>query len=87
MPEFNKLNPDMANDKYNTELGIYQPNCGLENVKFAYGHDEYMYQFMVSCMNDFFFCNRSDVVSSAILVGQILYFGVTTLILLIFIIF
>eukprot|EP01032_Pedospumella_encystans_P013532 gene13532-15574_t len=46
MPEFNKLNPDMANDKYNTELGIYQPNCGLENVKFAYGHDEYMYQFM-----------------------------------------
>ena len=48
MPEFNKLNPDMANDKYNTELGIYQPHCGLENVKFAYGHDEYMYQMMVS---------------------------------------
>jgi hypothetical protein len=38
----------MANEKYNTELGIYQPHCGLENVKFAYGHDEYMYQMMVS---------------------------------------
>jgi inositol oxygenase len=48
LPEFNKLNPDMANEKYNTELGIYQPHCGLENVKFAYGHDEYMYQMMVS---------------------------------------
>lgn len=48
LPEFNTLNPDMHNEKYNTELGIYQPNCGLENVKFAYGHDEYMYQMMVS---------------------------------------
>lgn len=47
LPEFNALNPDMANEKYNTELGIYQAHCGLENVKFAYGHDEYMYQMMV----------------------------------------
>lgn len=45
----------MANDKYNTELGIYQPNCGLENVKFAYGHDEYMYQFMVSTVSEILF--------------------------------
>jgi hypothetical protein len=59
LPEFNKLNPDMANEKYNTELGIYQPHCGLENVKFAYGHDEYMYQMMVSPLK--LVCKRASV--------------------------
>lgn len=47
-PEFNALNPDMADHRYNTELGIYSPNCGLDNVLFAYGHDEYLYQMLIA---------------------------------------
>jgi len=41
--EFFQYNADAANSKYNTEYGIYSPNCGLENVLMAWGHDEYMY--------------------------------------------
>ena len=33
-------------EKYNTTLGIYKENCGLDNVLFAYGHDEYMFQML-----------------------------------------
>lgn len=44
--EFNSLNPDMNNTKYNTEYGIYQPHCGLDNTKVAFGHDEYLYQLL-----------------------------------------
>jgi hypothetical protein len=29
-PEFNSLNSDMSDPRYNTELGIYQEGCGLE---------------------------------------------------------
>ena len=36
--EFNKLNKH-----YNqTKMGIYQENCGLNNVKCSFGHDEYL---------------------------------------------
>lgn len=35
-------NPDMADPRYNTKYGIYKPNCGLDNVIFSWGHDEYM---------------------------------------------
>lgn len=45
-PEFNKHNPDMRNHDYNTELGIYKPNCGLDNVLCSWGHDEYLYQVL-----------------------------------------
>lgn len=45
-PEFNKLNPDMQNPKYNTKYGIYTPNCGIDGLKFAWGHDEYMYRML-----------------------------------------
>ena len=45
-PEFNKLNPDMADDRYNTPLGIYEPQCGLDNLQLAWGHDEYLYQVL-----------------------------------------
>lgn len=30
--------------RYNTKFGIYKPNCGIENVMWAWGHDEYMYR-------------------------------------------
>eukprot|EP00658_Telonema_sp_P-2_P040267 TRINITY_DN287_c0_g1_i11.p2 TRINITY_DN287_c0_g1~~TRINITY_DN287_c0_g1_i11.p2 ORF type:complete len:132 (-),score=37.58 TRINITY_DN287_c0_g1_i11:383-778(-) len=33
-------------DRYNTECGIYAPECGLENLIMSWGHDEYMYQML-----------------------------------------
>ncbi|KAM9228726.1 inositol oxygenase isoform 2-T2 [Dugong dugon] len=39
-------NPDLRDPRYSTELGMYQPHCGLENVLMSWGHDEYMYQMM-----------------------------------------
>lgn len=47
-PEFNKLNPDMANPAYKTEYGIYDPQTGIDNLMFAWGHDEYMYRMLVA---------------------------------------
>jgi inositol oxygenase len=47
-PEFNHLNPDSAHPIYSTEMGIYEANCGLHNLKFAAGHDEYMYRFVLA---------------------------------------
>jgi len=43
-PEFNKESPDLG--KF-SGLGLYKAKCGLKNVKFAYGHDEYMYRMLV----------------------------------------
>tara|TARA_B110001450_G_scaffold231029_1_gene232644 strand:+ start:1367 stop:2164 length:798 start_codon:yes stop_codon:yes gene_type:complete len=45
-PEFNHLNKDMKNPLYNTNLGIYKNNCGLNNVTCSWGHDEYLYQVL-----------------------------------------
>eukprot|EP00029_Vermamoeba_vermiformis_P008483 TRINITY_DN3984_c0_g1_i1.p1 TRINITY_DN3984_c0_g1~~TRINITY_DN3984_c0_g1_i1.p1 ORF type:complete len:289 (-),score=82.61 TRINITY_DN3984_c0_g1_i1:126-992(-) len=42
--QFLKENEDYMNPKYNTKYGVYSPNCGLDNVHFTWGHDEYMYQ-------------------------------------------
>lgn len=47
-PQFNCLNPDMLNPKYNTDHGIYDPHCGLDKLMFAWGHDEYMYRMLVA---------------------------------------
>lgn len=48
LPELNKLNPDMQNPCFNTECGIYEPGCGIDNLMFAWGHDEYMYRMLVA---------------------------------------
>eukprot|EP00301_Raphidiophrys_heterophryoidea_P016830 c264_g1_i1.p1 GENE.c264_g1_i1~~c264_g1_i1.p1 ORF type:complete len:311 (+),score=52.42 c264_g1_i1:80-934(+) len=45
-PQFNELNPDMANPKLNTPLGIYTKGCGLHNAHCAFGHDEYLYMVL-----------------------------------------
>jgi len=37
-------NPDASDAVYSTELGVYKPGCGLDNVMISWGHDEYMYQ-------------------------------------------
>ncbi|KAF8069246.1 DUF706-domain-containing protein [Lyophyllum atratum] len=36
-------NPDSKDALYSTAYGIYQPNCGLENIMLSWGHDEYLY--------------------------------------------
>jgi inositol oxygenase len=47
-PEFFDLNPDTRNPNFNTKYGIYEPNCGLDQVKMSWGHDEYLYQITKS---------------------------------------
>jgi len=42
-PEFFKENPDMQVPEYQTRLGVYQPNCGMDKVDVSWGHDEYLY--------------------------------------------
>ncbi|XP_041971783.1 inositol oxygenase isoform X2 [Aricia agestis] len=42
-----KDNPDTYNPKYNTENGIYSPKCGIEALMMSWGHDEYLYRFLV----------------------------------------
>eukprot|EP01108_Squamamoeba_japonica_P003050 TRINITY_DN2544_c0_g1_i1.p1 TRINITY_DN2544_c0_g1~~TRINITY_DN2544_c0_g1_i1.p1 ORF type:complete len:239 (-),score=11.50 TRINITY_DN2544_c0_g1_i1:15-731(-) len=43
-PELNSLNADMrAGETTATENGIYEPGCGIMNLTYAFGHDEYMY--------------------------------------------
>jgi len=44
--QFNQLNPDMQDPRYNTPNGMYKEGCGLDSLMFAYGHDEYMYQML-----------------------------------------
>lgn len=45
--QFNALNPDMKDPVYSTEKGIYEDGCGIMNLKFAFGHDEYAYMLMI----------------------------------------
>lgn len=41
--EFFRDNPDFADPRYATRLGVYQEHCGLDNVLMSWGHDEYLY--------------------------------------------
>jgi inositol oxygenase len=43
-PEYFAANPDINVPEYQTKYGIYEPNCGLDNVNLSWGHDEYIYQ-------------------------------------------
>jgi len=47
-PEFSALNPDMADPRYNTKNGMYEEGCGIDALRFAYGHDEYLYQMLLA---------------------------------------
>ncbi len=42
--EFFAANPDSSIAKYQELYGIYQPNCGLDNVQLSFGHDEYIFE-------------------------------------------
>lgn len=41
--EFLADNPDRTASQYQTECGIYEVGCGLDNVLMTWGHDEYLY--------------------------------------------
>lgn len=42
--EFFVDNPDWQVEEYQTKFGIYEENCGLNNILLSWGHDEYLYQ-------------------------------------------
>ena len=42
-PEFFALNPDRLRPEFQTELGVYEEGCGLDQVRISWGHDEYLY--------------------------------------------
>ena len=42
-PEFFGANPDAAIPEYQTRLGVYEENCGLDKADLSWGHDEYLY--------------------------------------------
>ena len=44
--EYFSDNPDTYNPNYNTRYGIYEHGCGLSNLIFYLGHDEYLYQVL-----------------------------------------
>jgi inositol oxygenase len=43
-PEFFAANADSKIPEYQTQCGIYEQNCGLDEVHLSFGHDEYIYQ-------------------------------------------
>jgi len=41
--EFFQQNPDINRPEFQTQCGIYEPNCGMDKVQLSWGHDEYLY--------------------------------------------
>lgn len=39
-------NSDIYHPVYSTRLGVYEENCGLDQIRMSWGHDEYMYQVL-----------------------------------------
>lgn len=44
-------NPDYSNPAYNSTLGIYYNNIGINNLLMAYGHDEYAFKVLSTQSN------------------------------------
>ncbi len=42
-PQFFAENPDSRDPRFRTRTGVYEENCGLDNVFLSWGHDEYIY--------------------------------------------
>src|ERR1700732_950644 len=51
-PEYFARNPDAKVPEYQTKYGIYEPNCGLENVHMSFGHDGYIAEVMKIYLDD-----------------------------------
>jgi len=47
------LNPDSTNPLYSTKYGMYEPQCGLDNLLVSFGHDEAIYQWAVRNVDSF----------------------------------
>jgi inositol oxygenase len=45
-------NPDRLVPEYQTKYGMYEPNCGLENVHMSFGHDGYIAEVMKPYLPD-----------------------------------
>ncbi len=43
LAEYFKDNPDNRDARYQTRLGVYEQNCGLDKVDISWGHDEFIY--------------------------------------------
>jgi inositol oxygenase len=50
--EYFDSNPDRNVAEYQTKYGIYEPNCGLENVHMSFGHDGYIAEVMKPYLPD-----------------------------------
>lgn len=50
--EFFSENPDSREPRYQTECGIYERGCGLEQVLMSWGHDEYLYHVVKDYLPD-----------------------------------
>ena len=50
--EYFAQNPDRNVPRYQTKYGIYEPNCGLENVHMSFGHDGYIAEVMKPYLRD-----------------------------------
>jgi inositol oxygenase len=51
-PEYFHNNTDRNVTEYQTKFGIYEPNCGLENVHMSFGHDGYIAEVMKPYLPD-----------------------------------
>ncbi|KAG0150895.1 hypothetical protein CROQUDRAFT_651728 [Cronartium quercuum f. sp. fusiforme G11] len=45
-PETFSQNPDSNDTVYSSKYGVYEPNCGMENLLLSWGHDEYLYNVL-----------------------------------------
>lgn len=43
-PDYFAVNPDSQEPLFQSLYGIYEPNCGFEQLHMSWGHDEYLYQ-------------------------------------------
>ncbi len=50
-PEFFAGNSDRNVPEYQTALGIYEPNCGLDSLHMSFSHDGYIAQVMKPYLN------------------------------------
>jgi inositol oxygenase len=48
--EYFAANPDSKVPEYQTRLGVYSENIGLDNVDLSWGHDEYLYHVVKNYM-------------------------------------
>jgi inositol oxygenase len=51
-PEFFRDNPDWDVPQYQTECGIYEAGCGLDQIHMSWGHDEYLYHVVKDYLPD-----------------------------------